>query len=436
MRSAHPLAVLSFPLLLFACGQPEGPVNEHDPYAGGMTFPWTYTAPSGTLTGQSLTSGENTLYYEPILAARNSWGPIEVDRSNGEQAAGDGRPLTLNGQTYARGYGTHAGSELRFSLKGTGGAQCTRFTAAIGVDDEVGSRGSVVFQVYLDGVKAYDSGVMTGASATKMMDLPLQGQQELRLVVTDAGNGISYDHADWASPKVFCQAGTSAPTVTLDRNELGIYHLHTGTLRATFTGYGAGQVELQLVPDQPDHPEDPERERPYPLVLNTPVLSLSGKATETHDIVIGAPEKYEGFYTFVPGFHLDIRQNGNVVQRLPVSLTELPINFTATIGTSEIRGQVGEIKTYTLTVTADPPLNDVQDLSIVSQPVANDLLRVVGPTRGTGQRMQAEVEVQLPNEPGINGFSSGVAIGNITTGYRDRMYNNSPSMGLKMTVSP
>ena len=69
---------------------------------------------------------------------------------------------------------------------------------AVGVDDEGGSNGSVVFQVYLDGVKKYDSGTMTGASATKFIDLDVTGAKTLRLVVTDAGNGNTFDHADWA----------------------------------------------------------------------------------------------------------------------------------------------------------------------------------------------------------------------------------------------
>jgi uncharacterized delta-60 repeat protein len=194
-------------LLLAACSPPSLPSEADAP--GGASFPWSYVAPAGPLSALSLTPGENTLYYEPLLAAHNSWGPIEINRSNGEQAAGDGRPLTLNGQTYARGFGTHADSEMRYSLRGTG-AYCTRFTASVGVDDEVGSRGSVVFQVFLDGVKRYDSGVLSGSSATRKVSVDLTGVQELRLVVTDAGNGISSDHADWADPKIYCVAG-SAP---------------------------------------------------------------------------------------------------------------------------------------------------------------------------------------------------------------------------------
>jgi hypothetical protein len=81
------------------------------------------------------------------------------------------------------------------------------------VDDEVGSRGSVVFQVYADGSKLYDSGVMTGAGATKSLKVSVAGKKELKLVVTDAANGLSYDHADWAAPMLLgCVGGGSAPT--------------------------------------------------------------------------------------------------------------------------------------------------------------------------------------------------------------------------------
>ena len=77
--------------------------------------------------------------------------------------------------------------------------ECTAFQSDVGIDDEVGPNGSVVFQVFLDGVKAYDSGTMNGSAATKTIDLDVTGKSELGLVVTDGGdNGNAYDHADWA----------------------------------------------------------------------------------------------------------------------------------------------------------------------------------------------------------------------------------------------
>ena len=155
------------------------------------------------------------------------WGPIEVGRSNGEQDANDGKTITLNGKKYVEGFGVHAGSDMRFSLKGAG-ASCNRFTTDIGVDDEVGNRGSVIFQVFLDGVKAYDSGTMKGTSVTKSIDLSIAGKRELRLVVTDAGDGLAYDHADWASPQINCQVSRTSGRLDVSYGVNGILNVGGG----------------------------------------------------------------------------------------------------------------------------------------------------------------------------------------------------------------
>ena len=88
-------------------------------------------------------------------------------------------------------------SDIRYNLAG----RCTRFTADVGVDDEVGVNGSVTFQVWADGTKLWDSGVMTGASATRTVGpggVDVTGKQQLQLVVTDGGDNINADHGDWA----------------------------------------------------------------------------------------------------------------------------------------------------------------------------------------------------------------------------------------------
>ena len=66
----------------------------------------------------------------------------------------------------------------------------TPFTAAIGVDDEIANSGSVVFQVWADGIKLYDAGDVTGATATNR-STSVTGKNELRLLVTVGGNGNS-----------------------------------------------------------------------------------------------------------------------------------------------------------------------------------------------------------------------------------------------------
>ena len=133
-------------------------------------------------------------------SATNGWGPVEKDKSNGELGAGDGRTLTLNGTTYPKGLGVHASSDVRYLL----GGRCSRFKALVGVDDEVGSSGSVSFEVYADANKVFDSGLLTGSSASKEIDVSVAGASQLRLVVKNGGNGDGHDHADWAVALVVC----------------------------------------------------------------------------------------------------------------------------------------------------------------------------------------------------------------------------------------
>lgn len=112
---------------------------------------------NGNVLLSALSSGGVYLSDLNPTYAVNGYGPFERDRSNGESLAGDGKPMMLNGQLYRKGLGVHANSDLRYNL----GGQYTHFVADIGVDDECAVGGSVVFQVYLDNVKVYDSGVMS-----------------------------------------------------------------------------------------------------------------------------------------------------------------------------------------------------------------------------------------------------------------------------------
>ncbi|WUA62460.1 NPCBM/NEW2 domain-containing protein [Streptomyces sp. NBC_00224] len=133
-------------------------------------------------------------------SATNGWGPVERDRSNAEQAAGDGTPLTVNGTVYAKGLGTHAASSVAYYL----GGSCSSLTTAVGVDDEVTTKGSVVFQVWRDSSLVADSGKMTSADPAKQLSVDLTGALDVRLVVTDAGDGVDYDHGDWGGPRLVC----------------------------------------------------------------------------------------------------------------------------------------------------------------------------------------------------------------------------------------
>ena len=92
----------------------------------------------------------------------------------------------------------HAFSQVVFNLN----AAYSTFLSDIGLDDEETLYGSVVFQVFADGAKIYDSGVMGPTTPTKSLNLSVAGVKQLTLTVTDSGDGIDYDHADWAGARV------------------------------------------------------------------------------------------------------------------------------------------------------------------------------------------------------------------------------------------
>jgi len=184
------------------------------PYANGRTFPWVGVHASSALGRQATTV--NYLSDITYTNATNGYGPIEKDLSNGEQYAGDGKPITIGGVVYTKGLGVHANSEIQYTL----GGSCTVFSAQVGLDAEVGNKGSVNFQLWNGGTMLYDSGVVRGGSSAKAVNVNVSGVQTLRLVVTDGGDGGSYDHADWGDAKVSC--GSSSPTVgTTQVSDLG-----------------------------------------------------------------------------------------------------------------------------------------------------------------------------------------------------------------------
>ena len=110
-----------------------------------------------------------------------------------------GTPLKIAGAGFERGIGTHAFSEALVSLDG----RATRFTASVGVDDNAGdARGSVEFLVYGDGRELWRSGRCQHGNPPKPCAVPLDAIRELELVVTDCGDGIEFDHADWADAAI------------------------------------------------------------------------------------------------------------------------------------------------------------------------------------------------------------------------------------------
>lgn len=192
------------------------PIKLVDQYTGFSAATDTYDGIHGNDSGERKIAAKWLSALTPILpaptppqvaylsdlnptSATNGWGAIEKDRSNGEAGSSDGQTLSIGTNGYLKGLGVHAGSDVTYNLSG---ANYTSFQADLGVDAEVGGAGSVVFQVYVNDVLKYTSATLTGSSApVSMPAISLAGASTLRLVVTDAGDGADYDHADWANAR-------------------------------------------------------------------------------------------------------------------------------------------------------------------------------------------------------------------------------------------
>lgn len=147
-----------------------------------------------------LPSGEVFLSDIPWSYAVNGHGPPELDTSNGENAPGDGLPLRLRGAAHDKGLGVHGPSLVRYRL----GQACSRFTADVGIDDETAGKGSASFHVFADGLELFDSGLMTGATPPKRVNVDLTGRRDLRLFVGVGGDDFQFDHGNWAGARLSC----------------------------------------------------------------------------------------------------------------------------------------------------------------------------------------------------------------------------------------
>jgi len=114
----------------------------------------------------------------------------------GVNATVDGQPLRVHGRRYYTGIGTHSHSRIRYFL----GGGYDELTGGVGLDDEIGDRGSTVFEIHVDGELRWRSDVMTGAGPAKMFRIDVAGKRYLDLIVADGGDGCDYDHADWLDP--------------------------------------------------------------------------------------------------------------------------------------------------------------------------------------------------------------------------------------------
>ena len=119
--------------------------------------------------------------------------------------------FALGGVEYPHALPLQVNADLAIDLKG--GA--TRFVSMVGVDDvPKGGQGSVTFDVWVDGKKAAESGLMKSGDAPKLLSVDLAGARQLILAVGDGGDSPREDTADWGGAMiVLAQAAQSRPEV-------------------------------------------------------------------------------------------------------------------------------------------------------------------------------------------------------------------------------
>ncbi|HXR46505.1 MAG TPA: NPCBM/NEW2 domain-containing protein [Candidatus Limnocylindrales bacterium] len=133
-----------------------------------------------------------------LSKVQQDWGDPHANKSV------ENHTLSIGGQTFTNGLGTHAYSELLVDVDGN----AEKFIAQVGVDQEVGAgRGNAQFQVLGDGHLLWQSDLLHAGDAPQSVDVSLDGVKQVDLVVTPGTNDISYAHADWANAEITMRTG-------------------------------------------------------------------------------------------------------------------------------------------------------------------------------------------------------------------------------------
>lgn len=145
--------------------------------------------------------GEENLWYLPKLDSNQRGGPLCLSRRLQKE-----RPALRERQIFSKGIGVLSRTEIRVGLD----QKYRKFQSHIGLDDSVRESvlqdcdkdgGSVVFQVFVDGAKKFDSGILDWDSDFQMIEVDITGKKELLLVV-DYGDPRPNDLANWAGARL------------------------------------------------------------------------------------------------------------------------------------------------------------------------------------------------------------------------------------------
>ena len=192
------------------------------PGGGQLSGTWQLTVPQGTATGTyTVTAATSYTWSTTHTATDTGQGSFQVDvpptgtpyldqlswlsgTSSFHSPIIDknyfGGPLTIHGVTYQHGIWVNSIGNIDYYL----GGNCSRFTSDLGLDDSVRGQGAVDYQLYANGKKIYDSGVVTNSTPTVHADVSVSGAQILELHVAEGNGTINFGNADFGNPQLTC----------------------------------------------------------------------------------------------------------------------------------------------------------------------------------------------------------------------------------------
>jgi len=211
---------------------------------------------------------ENALWIER-LDLNNAWQSREYwdHPLHARLNARRGR-LTLGDTVYAHGLGTLAICRLAVDLKGA----ATRFVSVVGTDKAAPPDAGTIFEVWVDGRKVVDTGVMRAADQPKLLSVDLRNARNLVLESRHASVSYANDMGNWGGAMLLLESAAAAraqpQTVTPPDMLLDMAPLAPGNhyVRFPWTLEGRpypGRYSIFL----PDDFRPSESPKKYPLIL-------------------------------------------------------------------------------------------------------------------------------------------------------------------------
>lgn len=137
--------------------------------------------------------------FKPIII-KQDFGVLQTNKSvNSYNGWKSWSRLSNNYFFYRKGFGTHANSNIVFDIN----RKFKSFSTDFGVDTEAPTLATVIFKISGDGKLLFESKKMGRFDFPQHIQVDISGTKLLGLEVTDAGDGINSDHADWFNPVLY-----------------------------------------------------------------------------------------------------------------------------------------------------------------------------------------------------------------------------------------